>query len=461
MAKEMKIGLIVICVLVFVFGVALVWRLRHTGPAAEDTTAAAPKKAITSKASKKKPASKTLTVKSAAKAPGGDHKHEHTHIHSVGHSHDRAKVDRYSQPDVTYDPSIQSSRYGLYPKHNSDDMLQGAQQPAQLRIVDGGRLDRYAQQFDTDPATSSTDGHHHDHTYTPNVPRRRLGRADQFQQSAQNAADQTAQNGGYDARYPQPDSYAPNRYGLQRRDSHRHSPYEQTAQADNLPQQQADYGPLENDYYRRHAIEQTTPTSAQAPVSALQKGLRAAGYSGDGPGKHAQLHETGTYLVKPNDNFWTISEAVYGTGSYFKALIRHNDERHPLPERLSVGDEVLVPPEATLRENYPQLCPKPRRRSAAYAAPSSAPSGGRTYEVKEGDTLFDIAKYELGNPARWVEIYQLNLQLLTDDFDFVKPGLQLVLPGRGGTGANGGGGGGGEKYREDRLTEQPAPSVRR
>ncbi|NIL97876.1 MAG: hypothetical protein GTO53_09065, partial [Planctomycetales bacterium] len=48
----------------------------------------------------------------------------------------------------------------------------------------------------------------------------------------------------------------------------------------------------------------------------------------------------------------------------------------------------------------------------------------------EGDTLFDIARYELGDPSRWVDIYQLNAQQLTEDFDYVRPGLKLVMPGR-------------------------------
>ncbi len=477
MAKEMKIGLFVICVLVFVLGVALVWRLRQSGPAADEVTATHSKKETTCKPSEKKTAPKTLAVQSNVKARSSDHKHEHTHIHSVGHSHEKTDDDRYAQQDTTYDSNIHSSRYGPVIHQVSDqtgDALQTSQQPAQLRLVEGGYADRYAEQLESEP-TASSNGHDHVHTYTPTIPRRRPRGANQLQQSAQDLADQSAQYGAYDARYPQQDSYqqdaysSPNigqqsaldRYGSQQGDlnphahtPHRHSHYEQAAQTDNLPQQQADYGQLQNDYgysQQQPAIGQSNPT-LQPPIPALQPELQPAGYSGDGAGGRAQLAATGTYVVKPNDNFWTISEAVYGTGSYFKALMRHNDERHPLPERLAVGDEVLVPPEATLREKYPQLCPKPRRRSAAYAATGSvATGGGRTYEVQEGDTLFDIAKYELGDPARWVEIYQLNQQLLTDDFDFVKPGLQLVLPGRAG----------GAKYREDRLTEQQAPSVRR
>ena len=55
-------------------------------------------------------------------------------------------------------------------------------------------------------------------------------------------------------------------------------------------------------------------------------------------------------------------------------------------------------------------------------------SGSRTYTVAEGDTLFDIARYELGKASRWAEIYELNRDALGKDFDYLVPGTQLVLP---------------------------------
>jgi nucleoid-associated protein YgaU len=48
--------------------------------------------------------------------------------------------------------------------------------------------------------------------------------------------------------------------------------------------------------------------------------------------------------------------------------------------------------------------------------------------VEEGDTLYDIARYELGAGGRWPEIYQLNAESLGDDFDYLRPGTKLVLP---------------------------------
>ena len=55
-------------------------------------------------------------------------------------------------------------------------------------------------------------------------------------------------------------------------------------------------------------------------------------------------------------------------------------------------------------------------------------SGGRTYIVAEGDSLFDIARNELGKASRWVEIYDLNADVLGKDIDTLTPGTRIVLP---------------------------------
>jgi nucleoid-associated protein YgaU len=61
---------------------------------------------------------------------------------------------------------------------------------------------------------------------------------------------------------------------------------------------------------------------------------------------------------------------------------------------------------------------------------TSAPaaSGGLTCVVAEGDSLFDIARSELGKASRWVEIYDLNADVLGKDVDTLTPGTRIVLP---------------------------------
>ena len=146
----------------------------------------------------------------------------------------------------------------------------------------------------------------------------------------------------------------------------------------------------------------------------------------------------GVYFVETNDNFASISKKVYGTEGYFKALHEYNRERFPNPNLIDPGDEVATPDVAVLEQNYPKLCPKRRNAPSepaegAMRLASSAHSarGGRTYLVREGDTLFDIAKRELGKANRWREIYDLNQGQLGEDFNYLSPGTELLLPGSG------------------------------
>jgi nucleoid-associated protein YgaU len=160
------------------------------------------------------------------------------------------------------------------------------------------------------------------------------------------------------------------------------------------------------------------------------------------------LGEDGRYEVQPNDSYWIISNKIYGSGSYFKALAEHNREVVPREDQLQVGDVISAPSVEELEQTYPTLCPKPSRREtirhrASTASARSPYVGGRTYTVEEGDTLFDIARYELGKASRWVEIHELNRHVLGDDFDYLTPGIELILPG--------------DQDTADTVTQRPDP----
>lgn len=141
----------------------------------------------------------------------------------------------------------------------------------------------------------------------------------------------------------------------------------------------------------------------------------------------------GTYEVQPNDSYWLISKQLYGSGAYFKALAEHNLREHPMPDNLRVGDSISAPSLVELVDYFPDLCPSPERQKTLakrsnVIAVSAQYGGGSSYTVAEGDTLYDIARYELGDASRWVEIHELNRNVLQGDFDFLVPGMTLVMP---------------------------------
>jgi len=52
----------------------------------------------------------------------------------------------------------------------------------------------------------------------------------------------------------------------------------------------------------------------------------------------------------------------------------------------------------------------------------------KTYTVKSGDTLSDIALSEMGDEKRWPELYAANKEAVGDNPDMIHPGLELKIP---------------------------------
>ena len=61
------------------------------------------------------------------------------------------------------------------------------------------------------------------------------------------------------------------------------------------------------------------------------------------------------------------------------------------------------------------------------AKPAATATAGKTYTVKAGDTLSQIAKDQLGNAGSYMKIFDLNKDVLSDP-NKIKPGQVLRLP---------------------------------
>lgn len=73
-----------------------------------------------------------------------------------------------------------------------------------------------------------------------------------------------------------------------------------------------------------------------------------------------------------------------------------------------------------------QVTGGPSAAAATPAAPAS-PAAARTYTVKAGDTLSQIAKDHLGSAGTYMKIFELNKDQLADP-DKIRPGQVLRLP---------------------------------
>jgi LysM repeat protein len=106
---------------------------------------------------------------------------------------------------------------------------------------------------------------------------------------------------------------------------------------------------------------------------------------------------------------------------YFKGTVASEDEKNqiwnaiktiPTWQKDVVADIQVVPG---------------AKPAAAAKPPAAAATAGKTYTVKPGDTLSQIAKDQLGSAGSYMKIFDLNKDVLTDP-DKIKPGQVLRLP---------------------------------
>lgn len=136
--------------------------------------------------------------------------------------------------------------------------------------------------------------------------------------------------------------------------------------------------------------------------------------------------EQATSIVSQDgDSFWLIAQRVYGDGRLFNALYEFNRNQVESFNEIPVGTRISTPRLSELRQKCPQLCP----RDALF--PPYLPGRGGIYTSIEGDTLFDIARDQLGQASRYLEIQQLNADKLPADVGHatsLPAGVQILLP---------------------------------
>ncbi|NIA07492.1 MAG: LysM peptidoglycan-binding domain-containing protein [Actinobacteria bacterium] len=91
------------------------------------------------------------------------------------------------------------------------------------------------------------------------------------------------------------------------------------------------------------------------------------------------------------------------------------------PRPTPVVVQPSAPVKAPEQQPAPQIVELPPE-------PEPAPPEPRYYTVKSGDSLWRIAKEQLGDPARHMELYELNAATLNNDPDNLRLGQKLILP---------------------------------
>lgn len=138
------------------------------------------------------------------------------------------------------------------------------------------------------------------------------------------------------------------------------------------------------------------------------------------------------YRWQQGDGWVKLAERLYGNATKFSLLKNANEGR----DDIEAGEQILVPIfDTESLAQVPALEPAKNNTGAAQTSAKSekaskkAPTmtGGKIHEVKKGESLWKIAKSELGDGNRWKEIYELNKDQMKSP-EAVRLGMKLKLP---------------------------------
>lgn len=137
---------------------------------------------------------------------------------------------------------------------------------------------------------------------------------------------------------------------------------------------------------------------------SLDRGTERNGTSG-GNGTTDDDGGERTVVVEKGDTLWDIADEEYGDPTKWEVIAEANDIENP--RDLEPGTTLVIPELESGDED------------------TSGDDGERTVVVEEGDTLWDIAEEEYGDPTKWRVIAEAND---IEDPRSLEPGTVLVIP---------------------------------
>ncbi len=132
-----------------------------------------------------------------------------------------------------------------------------------------------------------------------------------------------------------------------------------------------------------------------------------------------------THRVQQGDTLSSLAVAYYGSASFTHVLVEANPDLAD-PDRLKVGAIVKIPSRPQAGETQRQAEPSPS--TPTDPSPTRVDDGGRTYVVKPGDSFYRIARDELRDASRWMELFELNKGVVGGNPTHLRVGQVLALP---------------------------------
>jgi len=129
------------------------------------------------------------------------------------------------------------------------------------------------------------------------------------------------------------------------------------------------------------------------------------------------------HTVAEGESLWSIAERYYASGAYWQRLAEHNADRIGSAGTIRAGIRIQIPELEGVRTRAGASAPLTPPKVAEH------PVATRTYTVRKGDTIGEIAQELLGSARRWPEIVKANADTITDE-NVLLEGQVLKIPAR-------------------------------
>lgn len=130
-----------------------------------------------------------------------------------------------------------------------------------------------------------------------------------------------------------------------------------------------------------------------------------------------------SYQTGPRDSWWSIAETTLGDG------LRWSEVRDLNVGRTMADGQVIGADDQLLGAGWTILVPTGEAKTASV----STPAAGAAVIVAPGDTLWDIADEQLGDPFAWGDVFEANVGVTQpdggalSDADLILPGWRLSI----------------------------------
>jgi len=182
----------------------------------------------------------------------------------------------------------------------------------------------------------------------------------------------------------------------------------------------ADDSPLIIDDHQpdKRAEHAPTDTPAATHIAASHPTRKEVHQSSHG--QPAVSHRSETHTIQLGDTFASLARRYFGDVRFARTIRSANPQVQDAAA-MAIGTVVVIPDVGELSSSRPGT-------RTNNLAPQHSESAQAVYKVREGDTLYSIARDRLGSGGKWMDIYKINQAVIGGDPGALKIGLKLALP---------------------------------